>query len=197
MKLNDRERGLILLIVPALLMALILRFTMFSDSSSSSAEATGADSVQLAQQRAARLRQLKALVPAREEVMKQAAADLAVREKGLIPGDTAAQAQAALAEAARRVGKADQIDVRSGDFPAPKAFGDYGMVFASVTFDCRVEQLVNFLADLGRQPELMVPSEEHLNASGPAKQKMMTVRLTLAGVVPKKLIPEKKGLAAF
>ena len=79
MKLNDRERGLILLIVPALLMALILRFTMFSDSSSSSAEATGADSVQLAQQRAARLRQLKALVPAREEVMKQAAADLAVR----------------------------------------------------------------------------------------------------------------------
>jgi hypothetical protein len=71
------------------------------------------------------------------------------------------------------------------------------MVFASITFDCHVEQLVNFLADLGRQPELMVPSEERIAASGPAKQKMVSARLVLAGIVPKKLIPEKKGLAAF
>jgi len=197
LKLNDRERRLLILIVPALLLALILRFTLFSDSSSATTAATGADSVQLAEQRAARLRQLKALVPARDAVMKQTALDLAARERGLISGDTAAQAQATLLEAARRVGKSDQIDIRSGDFPAPKAFGDYGMVFASVTFECHIEQLVNFLADLGRQPELMVPSEEHINATGAMKQKMVTVRMTLAGVVPKKLIPEKKGLAAF
>ena len=198
MKISDRERRLLILIVPALLLALILRFTLFSDSSSSATTtATGADSIQLAQQRAARLRQLKALVPAREAVMKQTALDLAARERGLISGDTAAQAQASLLEAARRVGKSDQIDIRGGDFPAPKAFGEYGMVFTSVSFDCRIEQLVNFLADLGRQPELMVPSEEHISATGAMKQKMVTVRLTLAGIVPKKLIPEKKGLAAF
>jgi len=197
LKLSDRERRLLILIVPALVLALILRFTLFSDSSSATTGATGADSIQLAQQRATRLRQLKSLVPAREAVMKQTALDLAAREKGLISGDTAAQAQASLLEAARRVGKADQIDIRGGDFPAPKVFGDYGMVFTSITFDCHIEQLVNFLADLGRQPELMVPSEERISATGPMKLKMVNVRLTLAGIVVKKLIPEKKGLAAF
>jgi hypothetical protein len=194
--LSDRERRLLLLIVPALLLALILRFTLFSDAAPSSSTA-GTDNVELARQRVARLRQLKALVPAREAVMKQTALDLAVREKGLISGDTAAQAQAALLEAARRVGKSDQIDIRGGDFPAPKAFGDYGMVFTSISFDCHVEQLVNFLADLGRQPELMVPSEERIAASGAMKQKMVSVRLILAGIVSKKLIPEKKGLGVF
>lgn len=147
MKLTDRERRLLLLIVPALLIALILRFTLYSDSSPA-ASATGPDSIELAQLRAARMRQLKALVPAREAVMKQTSADLALRERGMIPGDTAAQAQAALLEAARRVGKADQLDIRGGDFPAPKAFGDYGMVFVAVSFEGHIEQLVNFLADL-------------------------------------------------
>lgn len=194
MNLSEREKRLVLLIVPALLIALILRFTVYSDAAP--VAATGADSIQLGQQRVARLRQLKSLLPAREAVMKQTAADLAVREKGLIPGDTAAQAQAALLEAARRVGKADQIDIRGGDFPAPKVFGEYGMVFASVSFECHVEQLVNFLADLGRQPELMVPSEERISA-GPQKQKTINVRIVLAGAVAKKLIPEKKGLGAF
>jgi hypothetical protein len=140
---------------------------------------------------------MKALVPARETVMKQSAADVAVRERGLIPGDTAAQAQAALLEAARRVGKSDQLDIRGGDFPAPKMLGDYGIVYTTISFECHVDQLVNFLADLGRQPELIVPSEEHIVAGQDKKTKIVLVRMILAGVVQKKLIPEKKGLGAF
>jgi hypothetical protein len=196
MKLSERERRMLLLLVPALLIFLVLRFTLLDDSGSA-APASNGDSVALAQQRAARLRQLKALVPAREAVMKQTASDLSLREKGMIPGDTAAQAQAALLELARRVGKADQLDVRGGDFPPPKAFGDYGLVYTSLTFECHVEQLINFVADLGRQPELMAPSEETITAGQDKKQKIVSVRMTLAGVVPKKLIPEKKGLGGF
>jgi len=56
--------------------------------------------------------------------------------------------------------------------------------------------LVNFLADLTHQPELIVPSEERIT-SGSAKEKLMNVRMVLAGIVPKKLIPEKKGPGAF
>jgi len=55
---------------------------------------------------------------------------------------------------------------------------------------------VNFLADLSHQPELVIPSEERITA-GQQKQKLVNVRMILAGVVPKKLIPEKKGLGAF
>jgi len=192
--LTDRERKLLWLLAPAVLIILILRFTVYSDRSPSVEAST--NSIPIAQQRAARLRQLKALVPAREAVMKQTAADLASRESGMIPGDTAAQAQAALLEAARRVGKSDQIDVRGGEFSAPRTFGSYGLVYTAITFECHVEQLVNFLSDLGRQPELMVPSEERITA-GQAKQKLIAVRMVLAGVVPKKLIPEKKALGAF
>jgi hypothetical protein len=187
---------MLMLLVPAVLIFIVLRYTVLSDSGPAAAASDG-NSVALAQQRAARLRQLKALVPAREAVMKQAEADLAIRERGMIPGDTAAQAQAALLEAARRVGKSNQLDIRGGDFPAPKAFGDYGLVYTSLSFDCHVEQLVNYLADLGRQPELMVPSEERITSGQDKKQKIVSVRMILAGVVSKKLIPEKKGLGAF
>jgi hypothetical protein len=143
-----------------------------------------------------KLRQIAATVPAREAVLKQASADLADRERGMIQADTAPQAQAALLEVARRVGKTEQIDVRGGEFGAPKPFGDYGMVYATVTFECHIEQLVNFLADLSQQPELVVPSEERVTAGNP-KEKVMSVRMVLAGVVARKLVPEKKGLAAF
>jgi hypothetical protein len=196
LNLSPRERRLLMLLVPAVLIFVVPRFTVLSDSGPA-APASDGNSVALAQQRVARLRQLKALVPSREAVMKQAESDLAIREKGMIPGDTAAQAQAALLEAARRVGKSNQLDIRGGDFPAPKAFGDYGLVFTSLSFECHVEQLVNYLADLGRQPELMVPSEERITAGQDKKQKIVSVRMVLAGVVSKKLIPEKKGLGAF
>ena len=41
-------------------------------------------------------------------------------------------------------------------FPArPRPFGDiYGEVFAEVTFNCRIDQFVNFFADLSREPGL-------------------------------------------
>jgi hypothetical protein len=65
-----------------------------------------------------------------------------------------------------------------------------------VTFECHVEQLVNFLADLSHEPQMIVPSEERIAAAN-AKEKTINVRMVLAGVVAKKLVPEKKGLAAF
>ena len=94
------------------------------------------------------------------------------------------------------MGKLSQLDIQGGEFGAPKAFGDYGLVYTTVIFECHVEQLVNFLADLAKQPELVAPSEERI-VSANAKDKTLTVRMVLAGVVPKKLIPEKKGLGAL
>lgn len=199
MTISDRDRRALILLAVGLAAAAVLRFA-FSDNSTASVSLVPANvsqnSIELARQRLTRLRQVAAMLPAREAAMKQTASDLATRERGIIQADTAPQAQAALLEIARRVGKNDQIDVRGGDFGAPRAFGDYGLVYATITFECHIEQLVNFLADLSREPELVVPSEERM-ASGNPKEKTMTVRMVLAGVVAKKLAPEKKGLAAF
>ncbi len=192
MKLTERDRRALVILAAALVVAVLLRFTVFADPSAVVAPA--ADSTALAQQRLLRLRQISATLPVREAAEKQAAAALADRERGMLQADTAAQAQAALLQLARSVGKDNQIDVRSGELGTPRAFGEYGLVYATITFDCRVEQLVNFLADLSRQPQLVAPSEERFTVLNP-KEKTMSVRIVLTGLVEKKLVPEKKGLA--
>jgi len=197
-QLSRRDRRALVVLGAGLAVAALLYYVFPSNSGTVSLAAASAkqDNGALAQQRLARLREIAATVPAREAVLKQTSSDLADRERGIIQADTAAQAQAALLEIARRIGKDEEIDVRGGDFGAPKAFGDYGLVYATVTFECHVEQFVNFLADLAREPELVVPSEERIAANN-SKEKTMGLRMVLAGVVAKKLVPGKKGLAAF
>jgi hypothetical protein len=197
-QLPERHRRAIILLAVGLVVAAVLYFVFPNNSGTANvvAPAVSQDNAALAQQRLRRLRQIAATVPAREAVLKQASADLADRERGILHADTAPQAEAALLEIARRLGKDEQIDLRGGDFGAPKAFGDYGLVYATVTFECHVEQLVNFLADLSKEPEIVAPSEERITSANP-KEKTMGVRMVLAGVVAKKLVPEKKGLAGF
>ena len=62
--------------------------------------------------------------------------------------------------------------------------------------DCNTEQLVNFMAFLSAQPEL-VATEEIRFATAQPKTKMVAVRLTVTGIVPRKLVPEKKGTTTF
>lgn len=196
MTLSARDRRALILLVAALAVMGAVYYATDNPPTSAATASVSQDSIALARQRLVRMRQIAATVPARDAAMKQITADLSGRERGLLHADTSAQAQAALLETARRIGKNDDIDVRGGDFGAPKTFGDYGLVYTTVTFECRIEQLVNFLGDLSREPQLIVPSEERIAAAN-AKDKTMSVRMVLAGVVPKKLIPEKKGLSAF
>jgi hypothetical protein len=197
MNLSQRDRRALMLLAAGLLVSAILYYGFPAQTTSSPAKAIIAQDPALARQRLAYLRQVATTIPAREAVLKQTSSDLASRETGgILQADTTPQGEAALLEIARRVGKDEQLDVRGGDFGTPKVFGDYALVYATVTFECHIEQLVNFLADLAKQPELIAPSEEHIT-SGNAKEKTMNVRMVLAGIVPKKLIPEKKGLAAF
>jgi hypothetical protein len=195
MTLTTRDRrALVALAVAAA--AVVIYLLTSGSGGAPTAQVVSLNSTQL-RQRLVLLRQTAAVLPAREALLKQASADLADREHGIIQAGTAAEAQSELLQTSQRLGKSNGLEVRSSDFAAPKVFGDYGIVYATVSFDCHVEQLLNFLADLTREPELIVPSEERIAASGNAKDKMMSVRMVLAGVVAKKLIPEKKALGAF
>jgi len=194
--LNPRDQRALMLLVVSLVVSAVLYYGFPSGNSGAAASAVVTQDPGVARQRLARLRQTAALLPAREAVLKQVSTDAASRETGILQADTIAQGEAALLETARRIGKEEQLDVRGGDFGAPRVFGDYALVYATVTFECHVEQLVNFLADLAKEPQLIAPAEEHVS-SGSSKEKTMAVRVVLAGVVPKKLIPEKKGFGGF
>lgn len=195
MTVSARDRKMLMLLGGAIVVFLLLQYVILPPPHASSVEPVAQTSEQL-RQNVAQLRQTAAALPVRESLLKQVDADLADREHGIIQAGTAAEAQSELLQIAQRVGKSNGLDIRSGELAPPKTFGDYGLVYAGVTFDCQIEQLLNFLADLTREPELIVPSEEHIT-SGDPKKKVMTVRMVLAGAVAKKLIPEKKALSAF
>jgi hypothetical protein len=76
----------------------------------------------------------------------------------------------------------------------PRTFGSaYGQVSVSITTTCRIEDLVDYLAALSAQPELVATEEIRFGNSHP-KQKTMPIRLTITGLVARRLVPQRKDL---
>ena len=151
-------------------------------------------SVPVAEHRLAQLRETAATVPGKEEALKRVAAELAVREKGLIAADTKDQAQAQLIQIVRKLGRAETppIEIRSTELGGGRPLGDaYGAVDLAVQIECRIDQLINLLAALAAQPELISTTDLRVTSANP-KEKTVGVRLGLMGVVARKLVETKK-----
>jgi hypothetical protein len=146
----------------------------------------------MAEKRLERLRQIAATVPGKEALMKQASGELESREKGMLKAETGAQAQAQLQELLHKVGASNGIDIRGVEDMRIKAFGsDYGEASVTVVH-LLIEQLVNLLAALANEPEMLSTNEIQVTG-GTDKNKAIQVRLTLSGVVSKKLVPKNTG----
>jgi hypothetical protein len=191
MDFGTLERKTIILWIAGVAVILILRFVVLADRSP--AVVTASESVPMAEKRLERLRQIAATVPGKEALMKQASGELESREKGMLKVETGAQAQAQLQELLHRVGGSNGIDIRGVEDMRIKAFGsDYGEASVTVRFTCLIEQLVNLLAALANEPEMLSTNEIQVNG-GTDKNKTIQVRLTLSGVVSKKLVPKNTG----
>jgi Type II secretion system (T2SS), protein M subtype b len=194
MKLDKRDRRALLLLAAAALVMLLMKWS--AKSGPEVAEAA-VDSVEMAEKKLTRLRQLAATVPGKEALLKQANAQLAVKEEGVIHAETAQQAQAQLLQTIRALGKTENIDARGGEFGPVKPLGDdYGEVSVAVSFESGIDRFVNFLAALTSEKALLATSEMRITSANP-KEKTVNVRLTLSGVIPRKLVPEQKGSSLF
>jgi len=192
MNLTSRDRRALLLLGAALAVILIVRVALTGNRESGAAAGT-AESIPATEKRLERMRQIAATVPAKEELLKQAQSELAAREKGVMKADTAAQAQAQLVSLVQTVAKANGIDSQGVERMEAKPLSkDYGVVTIEVAFTCGIEQLVNLLASLADQPQILSTSEIRVNG-GTDKKKNIQVRLAITGLVPRKLLPEKKG----
>jgi hypothetical protein len=197
--LQDRDKRALIALGAVLVLALIFWLATSSPSSSSAAVVAPVESISRDEKRIATLRAGIATVDGKQAVLKQVSAELAEREKGLIPGDTAEQAQAQLLQILRRLVKAQTppLEVRQSELGQPKSYGDaYARVTVTISIDCRIDELVNLLAALSAQPEIISTDEIRCGAAN-AKSKVMPVRLTVSGLVPRRLVPEKKGLPAL
>ena len=185
------DRRLVWLLV-SLMILVALRYTVFADKTPQ--VVAPVESSAVAEKRLARLRDLAATVQGKEETLKKALADLEIREKGLIQADTVAQAQAQLLDTIHRIAASNGFDARGADqFSEAKPLGtDYGVVSVTESFTCGIEQLVNFLADLSNVPEILATNDLQITATND-KKKNIQVRLSLSGVVPRKLVPVKKA----
>jgi hypothetical protein len=194
-KIEQRDKRA--MVVLAVVSAALLLYFAFSGQSGQPQVVGAADSIPSAERRLARVRQLAAGVSGRQEVLKQVSSELAEREKGVIQADTAAQAQAQLLNVIKRVAKAQTPPLEFGTVELGQQVArlgeDYGEVQVSVPFSCHIDELLNFLADLTRQPEALATNELRVSAQD-AKQKTILVRLAIAGVVPKRLVPQKKAV---
>jgi hypothetical protein len=195
MTLTKRDRRALMLLGGAvLLMTVYLLWPDGSDATVAAVAPSGRNSVGAAEKQLAQLREIAATVPAKEDVKKGVAAELAVREKGLIVADTAAQAQAQLIQIVRQLARAETppIEIRSTELGGLRPLGDaYAQVDTAVMIECRIDQLINLLAALAARPELISTSDLRITSSN-SKDKIVGVRLGVIGIVPRRLIPEKE-----
>jgi len=152
------------------------------------------DSIPVAKQRLEMQRRKAATVPAKEAILKRVTAELQQREKGIVVADTAEQARAHLMDVLRKTALSNGFDSSGAtQLVEPKLLGkDYGQVSLGQNFTCGIDQLVNFLASIANEPEILA-TDTIVVAPVRNKNKDITVRLTFSGVIPKKLVPEKKG----
>jgi hypothetical protein len=175
-----------------------LIWTYWQSSSPATVAVASTDSVGMAEKHLAKLREAAATVPQKQEILKQLSGDLALREKGIITADTAQQAQSQIIQVLRKLGADEnpRVEIRSQEFGAVRPLGDiYGEVFVSVQVECGIDQFINMLSGLAARPELIASNELRVTSANP-KNKTIGVHLTVSGVVPRKLVPGKKGAGA-
>jgi hypothetical protein len=177
-----------------------LIWSYWQSSSPATVAVASTDSVGMAEKQLAKLREAAATVPQKQEVLKELSGDLALREKGILNADTAAQAQAQIIQVLRKLGEDEKprVDIRSQEMGAVRALNNsdvYGEVLVTVQIECEIEQLINIMVGLAARPELIASNELRVTSANP-KTKTIVVRLTVSGVVPRKLVPGKKGAGA-
>jgi hypothetical protein len=188
-KLTDRDRRLIPLLALGLVALIAAQFWPQQDVVAPVQDTTR--ELDVARKQLDRYRAVASTLANRSQDKKKADTLLATAEKRLIQAETTAQAQAQLLQIFRRVVRAQgyALEFRNNDIGRVRPQGEYTAILVNLSFECQIETLVNLLADLSAQPELLSWDDLHLTASDP-RQKKISVGITLLGFGPKKLLPK-------
>lgn len=194
MTISDRDRRALYLLGTALIGA--LAYYLLSGGAAAPASEAALPTPQ-AEQLLRRERALAASLPARQKVLRDLEQQVTRREAGLLKADTAQQAQAQLLQMITRLGRAESMQFSNSEIGPVETLGDrYGEVQVSVTTNCDITQLLNLMAHLTAQDEIVATRELRVSAGNP-QDKRLNVRLTVSGLVARKLVPDRKGPVSF
>ena len=104
MNLQQRDKRALAGLGVALVLSLAIAFWPAGDSAPQVVSAIPS-SIPQAEQRLDQLNKIVATVPGKQKVLSDLSAQLAAQEKGLLPGETAAQAQAGLLKMVQRLAR--------------------------------------------------------------------------------------------
>jgi hypothetical protein len=195
MNLSARDRRALLLLAAAVAVVLVLRFAWLDDSAPVAAPAAQVSQVPLTEKRLLRTRELIAQAPELESRLGVWKGALETRESRLIRAATAAQAQESILAIVRRLAgaQAPPIELSSVDPGQIQPFGPgYGEAIVGVSFVSPIESVVNLLAELSRQPEMLATRDLRVTLAN-EREKTVNVRLTVSGLVPGALVPQRRG----
>ena len=105
-------------------------------------------------------------------------------EAGLLENTSSALAAAEFQDWVRERTANHGIELRSSQFLALRPQEDgYTQVPLGLQMQCRLDQFVNFLAELRSGPRIVAIPRLQIQSSGELEQKLITVNLTVAGVM--------------
>jgi Tfp pilus assembly protein PilO len=195
MKLTGRDRRALLILL--LVLAVIgFRWGLAAFSSSRAQVIAPASSKERLLTILADRRKAAAAIPQKKEVLQRLTADLALREGGLILADTAPQAQAQLLQTLKNAASEGQppLELKQIELPAPRLFSDaYGEVAVSASIQCGIDELLNLVAELTANPQIIATDDISL-ATANQNLKTLQVRLTVTGLVHRTLITKPHNL---
>ena len=192
MTISDRDKRAIKMLAWTVVPGLIFWLWPSSDDTVKPVAQSVSTSREGLEQQLQRLRNKEAQIPAKQGRLKDVQAQLNVREKGLIIADTLPQAQAILAQNVSQIARQEGFGLRNVSIGQPAIYGgEYGQIAVQISAECSIEQVVNFLADLTKRPELMSTEDLRINLGNP-KNKTLQFAVTISGLVPKRLVPEKR-----
>ncbi len=143
------------------------------------------------EKRLTRLQQVARQKPLAVQAAEAAARDLTEAEKGLLRAATPAQASAEMQQIMKSLLTAQGINLQGSEFGAVRTLGaDYAQVPLAVNFHCGIEQWINLMAAIRNAPQVLSSQEVRITQGDP-KNKMVQVRMVVAGYIPAALLGPK------
>ena len=188
--LTERDKKALLILGVALALALVLQFGIPSRQDPGAASSSSAEKTER------RLRRLQEIARQRPRVAADAdaaAKALGETEKGLLKAATPALASAQMQQLMKDLLSAQGINMEASEFGAVKAAGeDYAQVPLTVLFRCPIEQWINLMSAVRNAPQVLSTVDLRITPSD-AKNKLMQVRMIVAGYIPASMVAVSKG----
>lgn len=194
MNISERERKLLLALIPTLLITLWAAFWPEGSATPVGANLDVPKAIEATQKRIDEGRAIQASLPKLLDTKKALDAQLSTLEKRLIGGETVPQAQAQLLQLCRKLARqqGSALEIRSSDIGPVVISGDYAEVSLNVSYDCQIEGLLNMLADFSSQPELIAWKDLRVFSSD-NKKKRLNVTMNVFSLIPRKLVAKTAG----